>query len=86
MTVYVARNRANAIEHINSRADTVVDLDYETAWEDAVELGRLGQRCGVVVQYDTVEYIAVESAEALTRELRREKLTFRRGTSTASSI
>lgn len=77
MSVYVARNRATAIEHISSRVDSTVDLDYETAWEDALELGRLGQQCGVVVQFRTVEHIFVQSPEALTRGLRGEKLTFR---------
>jgi len=77
MSTYVAHNRASALEHINSRADSTVDLDYETAWEDALELGRLGQQCGVEVQYRTVEHIFVESPDALARGLRREKVTFR---------
>ncbi|WP_354682245.1 PHA-granule associated protein 4 [Cupriavidus necator] len=77
MSVYVARSRASAIEHINSRADSTVDLDYETAWEDALELGRLGQRCGIVVQFRTVEHVSVVSADALARGLREKKQTFR---------
>lgn len=77
MSIYVAHDRASAVEHINTRADSTVDLDYETAWEDALELGRLGQQCGVDVQYRTVEHISVESAEALARGLRGEKRTFR---------
>jgi hypothetical protein len=77
MSIYVARNRASALEHINSRVDSTVDLDYETAWEDALELGRLGQRCGIVVQFRTIEHVSVVSADALARELRGEKLTFR---------
>lgn len=77
MSIYVAHDRASAIEHINTRTDGTVDLDYETAWEDALELGRLGQQCGVDVQYRTVEHISVETAEALARGLRGEKCTFR---------
>ncbi len=77
MSVYVARNRASAVEHISARMDSTVDLDYETAWEDALELGRLGQQCGVLVQFRTLEHISVQSPEALTRGLREEKLTFR---------
>jgi len=77
MSVYVAHNRASAVEHISARIDSTVDLDYETAWEDALELGRLGQQCGVDVQYRTVEHISVVSAEALARGLRSEKCTFR---------
>ncbi len=63
MTVYVARNRTNAVERINSQMEGTVDLDYETAWEDAFELGRLGQQYGVVVQHRTIEHIAVRSPE-----------------------
>ncbi|MGT2434180.1 PHA-granule associated protein 4 (plasmid) [Cupriavidus basilensis] len=77
MTVYVARNRTNAVEHINSRLAGTVDLDYETAWQDAFELGRLGQQYGVVVQFRTIEHVAVRSPEALVRGLRAPKLTFR---------
>lgn len=77
MSVYVARNRASAIEHIRSHAEGTVDLDYETAWEDALELGRLGQQSGIAVQFRTIEHIAVESADALARGLRGEKRTFR---------
>lgn len=77
MSVYVAPNRACAIEHINARTEETVDLDYETAWEDALELAHLGQQYGVDVQYRTVEHISVESADALIQGLRREKLTFR---------
>ncbi|WP_454738665.1 PHA-granule associated protein 4 [Cupriavidus necator] len=77
MSAYIARSRASAVEYINACAKGTVELDYETAWEDAIELGRLGQKLGVDVQYRTVEHICVESADALTRGLRREKLTFR---------
>ncbi len=77
MSVYVARDRASALERISSRVDSTIDLDYETAWEDALELGRLGQRCGIVVQFRTIEHVCVESADALARGLRGEKLTFR---------
>lgn len=77
MTVYVAHNRTNAVERINSRMTGTVDLDYETAWEDAFELGRLGEQYGVVVQFRTIEHVAVHSPEALARGLRAPKLTFR---------
>ncbi len=77
MTVFVAHNRATAIQHINSRRGDTVDLDYETAWQDALELGRLGDACGVAVQFRTIEHIAVRSPEALARGLRTTKSTFR---------
>ncbi|WP_042881613.1 hypothetical protein [Cupriavidus necator] len=77
MSAYIARNRASAVEYIKARAEGTVELDYESAWEDALELGRLGQKCGVDVQYRTSEHICVESADALARGLRSEKLTFR---------
>lgn len=77
MSVYVARNRSSAIEHISARAEDTVDLDYETAWEDALELGRLGQQRGVIVQFRTVEHVSVDSPEALAIGLRKEKQTFR---------
>ena len=77
MSVYVANDRSSAIEHINAQAEDIVDLDYESAWEDSMELGRLGQQCGVVVQFRTVEHIAVDSPQALITGLRQEKVTFR---------
>ncbi|WP_029047479.1 hypothetical protein [Cupriavidus sp. amp6] len=77
MSAFIARSRASAVAYINACAKGTVELDYETAWEDAIELGRLGQRLGVDVQYRTVEHICVESADALTRGLREKKLTFR---------
>ncbi|WP_011295793.1 hypothetical protein [Cupriavidus necator] len=77
MTFFVAHNRASAVEHINLRKGDTVDLDYETAWQDAIELGRLGEECGVSVQFRTIEHIAVRSPEALIRGLRATKSTFR---------
>jgi hypothetical protein len=77
MTIYVARSRTNAVERISSQMGGTVDLDYETAWQDAFELGRLGQQYGVVVQFRTIEHVAVRSPDALVRGLREPKLTFR---------
>lgn len=77
MTVFVAHNRATAIEHINLHRGDTVDLDYETAWQDALELGRLGNEFGVAVQLRTIEHIAVRSPEALIHGLRATKSTFR---------
>jgi hypothetical protein len=77
MTVFVAHNRVTAIEHINSRRGGTVDLDYETAWRDALELERLGDECGVTVQFRSDEHIAVRSPEGLIRGLRAAKCTYR---------
>ncbi len=85
MSVYVAPNRACAIKYINARTEGTVDLDYETAWEDALELAHLGQQCGVDVQYRTVEHISVESADALIRAYAERSLLFDSATSTVDS-
>lgn len=77
MPVFVARSRSNAIQHINSRVIGTVDLDYESAWQDALELQSLGEKYGIRVQYRTIEHIAVRSPEALVRGLRIPKATFR---------
>ncbi|CAG2153383.1 PHA-granule associated protein 4 [Cupriavidus plantarum] len=54
-----------------------VELDYETGWQDAVELGRLGEKRGIKVQYRGQESIAVRSREALIEGLATPKTTFR---------
>jgi len=77
MTVFVAHDRATAIAHINARLVGTVDLDYETAWQDALELRSLGEKYGVAVQFRTIEHVAVRSPEALVRGLRAPKSTFR---------
>jgi hypothetical protein len=77
MSTYTARDRASAVEHIHGRAVRTVELDYETAWQDAIELEDLGRQFGVDVRYRAVEHVCVVSAEALLRGLRMEKPTFR---------
>ncbi|WP_354687515.1 PHA-granule associated protein 4 [Cupriavidus necator] len=77
MRIYVARSRRSALERIQSGAKGMVELDYDTGWEDAVELGRLGQKYGILVQFRSVEHIAVRSAEGLRRGLQEPKATFR---------
>jgi len=58
-------------------ATFAVELDYETGWQDAVELGRLGEKRGIKVQYRGQESIAVRSREALIEGLATPKPTFR---------
>jgi hypothetical protein len=55
----------------------VVELDYESGWQDAIELGRLGRAVGVRVEFRGHENIAVKSPTALTAGLARAKVTFR---------
>lgn len=55
----------------------VVELDYETGWQDAVELGRIGQKVGIRVEFRSQEHVAVQSLTALVAGLSRPKLTFR---------
>ncbi len=55
----------------------VVELDYEAGWQDAIELGRMGQKVGVRVEFRGQENIAVHSLIALVVGLSRLKLTFR---------
>lgn len=77
MSTYTARDRASAVRHIHGRAAGTVELDYETAWQDAFELEHLGRQFGVDVQYRAVEQVSVASPEALVRGLHMEKRTFR---------
>ncbi len=55
----------------------MIELDYETGWQDAVELGRLGQKAGIRVEFRGQENIAVGSLAALVAGISRPKLTFR---------
>ncbi|WP_316157606.1 PHA-granule associated protein 4 [Cupriavidus sp. BIC8F] len=77
MNIYVAHSRAKAIECIRSHTEGMVDLDYETGGEDALELGSLGQEFGILVQFRSLEHIAVRSPEGLLRGLKEPKTTFR---------
>lgn len=72
-----AGTRREALRLIESGKVTVVELDYESGWQDAVELGRLGQKAGVCVEYRGHENIAVKSPAALIAGLRRAKVSFR---------
>lgn len=72
-----AATREEALRLLSTSDITVVELDYETGWQDAVELGRMGQRVGIRVEFRGQESIAVGSFEALVAGLSRAKLTFR---------
>ena len=72
-----AGTREEALRLVGSGGVTVVELDYESGWQDAVELGRLGRAVGVRVEFRGHESIAVKSPEALVSGLARAKTTFR---------
>lgn len=72
-----AGTREEALKLLQTEGVTVVELDYESAWQDAIELGRLGDKRGVRVEYRGHENIAVSSPAALVAGLSRAKATFR---------
>ncbi|WP_405124653.1 PHA-granule associated protein 4 [Ralstonia pseudosolanacearum] len=77
MTTARADTREEALRLLNVNGITVVELDYETGWQDAIELGRMGQKVGIRVEFRGHESIAVYSLIALVVGLLRPKLTFR---------
>ncbi|KWR90883.1 PHA-granule associated protein 4 [Cupriavidus sp. IDO] len=77
MTTACARSKTEALRLLETDGITVVELDYESAWKDAIELGRLGDEVGIRVEYRGHESIAVNSRVALIAGLRRPKVTFR---------
>nr|WP_311529507.1 PHA-granule associated protein 4 [uncultured Ralstonia sp.] len=72
-----AGTREEALRLLNTSGIAVLELDYENGWQDAVELGRLGQKAGVRVEFHSHENIAVRSPVALIAGLTRPKTTFR---------
>jgi len=77
MSIVRAGSKAEALRLLVSDQMLGLELDYETGWQDAVELGRLGEKRGVKVQYRGQESIAVRSPEALMEGLGKPKTTFR---------
>lgn len=74
----VARTKIDALHVIGHRAADELELDYETAWRDVVELGRLGMRHDIRVTTRGSEYILVASPSALLSGLSQDKSTYRR--------
>lgn len=72
-----AGTREEALRLLESGGVAIVELDYETGWQDAVELGRVGRAVGVRVEFRGHESIAVKSSVALVAGLARAKATFR---------
>lgn len=72
-----AGTREEALRLLGMSGIAVVELNYESGWQDAVELGRLGQKVGIRVEFRSHENIAVQSPAALIAGLARPKATFR---------
>ncbi len=72
-----AGTKGEALRLLETEGVTAVDLDYESAWQGAIELGRLGDKRGIRVEYRGHENIAVNSPAALGAGLLRPKTTFR---------
>ncbi|MCK4161837.1 PHA-granule associated protein 4 [Ralstonia pseudosolanacearum] len=72
-----AGTREEALRLLSTSGIAVVELDYENGWQDAVELGRSGQKVGIRVEFRSHESIAVRSPAALIAGLVRPKTTFR---------
>jgi len=72
-----ASTREEALRLLKFGGVAAVELDYETGWQDAVELGRLGRAVGIRVEFRGHESIAVKSPAALIAGLARAKATFR---------
>lgn len=79
MSIMRAGSKAEALRFLTLEQAPFMglELDYETGWQDAVELGRLGEKRGIKVQYRGQESIAVRSREALSEGLAKPKTTFR---------
>jgi len=76
-TVARAGSKEEALRLVGSGGVAAVELDYESGWQDAVELGRLGRAVGVRVEFRGHESIAVKSPAALVAGLARTKPSFR---------
>ncbi|WP_052321680.1 hypothetical protein [Ralstonia sp. A12] len=72
-----AGTREEAVRLLKSGGIVAVELDYESGWQDAVALGRLGRAVGIRVAFRGQENIAVRSPAALAAGLARLKTTFR---------
>nr|WP_315596278.1 PHA-granule associated protein 4 [uncultured Cupriavidus sp.] len=77
MSIVRAGSKAEALRLLTSEEAIALELDYETGWQDAVELGRLGEKRGIKVQYRGQESVAVRSREALLEGFGKPKTTFR---------
>jgi len=77
VTIACAKSRTEALRLLDTEGITTLDLDYESAWQDAIEFGRLGDKVGIRVTYRSHENIVVKSRAALVAGLKQPKETFR---------
>ena len=77
MTTARAGTKGEAIRLLEAEGVALVELDYESGWQDAIELGRLGNKVGIRVEYRGHESIAVKFLAALIAGLSRPKVSFR---------
>ncbi|WP_454743389.1 PHA-granule associated protein 4 [Cupriavidus necator] len=77
MTTAQAGTKGEAIRLLDAQGVALVELDYVSGWQDAIELGRLGQKTGVRVTFRGHENIGVKSHAALMAGLSRPKVSFR---------
>lgn len=73
----IALSKIDALHVIGRGEVDELELDYPTAWRDAVELGRLGMAHGIRVTTKGTEYVLVTCPNALLAGLSREKRTYR---------
>ncbi|WP_112184339.1 PHA-granule associated protein 4 [Ralstonia sp. GX3-BWBA] len=72
-----AGTREEALRLLKQGEVAAVELDYESGWQDAIELGRLGRAVGIRVEFRGYESVAVASPAALVAGLARPKVSFR---------
>jgi len=77
MTTALAGTKGEAIRLLEAAGVGLVELDYQSGWQDVPELSRLGEKAGIRVEYRGHESVVVKSPAALAAGLRRPKLTFR---------
>lgn len=65
-----AGTKEEALKLLQTAGVAVVEFDYESGWQDAIELGRLGDKRGIRVEYRGHENIAVSSPAALVPGVR----------------
>ncbi|SOZ17014.1 PHA-granule associated protein 4 [Cupriavidus taiwanensis] len=73
----IARSKIDALHVIGRCGADDLELDYSTAWRDAVELGRLGMKRGIRVTTKGTEHVLVTSPSALLAGLANQKRTYR---------
>jgi len=77
MTTARAGTKREALGLLDAAGVGLVELNYESGWQDASEPSHLGKKVGGRVEYRGHESVVVMSPAALVAGLKRPKLTFR---------